>query len=1092
MWRSSLVLLSVLGVLFLAGIVGFAQTIDPNDNFDDGVIDTTKWGAYCWPGAGGSIVERDGKLVMTLEPTEVEHHDDLASLWRLRGPFDIQVDFQLIGWPATGPRSLGLFADPPGDLCSVQRGCSEDGHNSYLVSYLAMSSCICGASVGTEDQTGTLRLVRDADSLLSAYQRSTNGGAWFQLAASVVPSGDMLVSLSSWAQTDREVVVAFDDFQVNSGEVVTTAPVIEDVVIDRGRDADWWDWPMWHARFTVQVYGSQYEQPSMLWVEDMQGGRHVINTDGSDWYDPAGTNPGGSVDCRVIPGPNYTYTYVYYEARKEGPIPAGSYKLTVVGSAGSQISLTTPALPAVPDAVPTLTGPTADSVIETAVPTFQWLPLSGAKGTLQVRAEGDTTYTGPAPDQDDCGQIWRVPLSPTGPASAVYNFDGKGPALDPGRTYFWQISDWTPVDDRVSDPRVSVWNDQTSRHRFTVDTTWPALPVLPGKLAYEQTMYGNENDPYNLQAILQYGTTPSERKWVGPDASHTPSYSWDGTKIAYRISDWGIRVANADGSDPVRLPNMWGWDSAEFSPDATWMTYIDTEIQGTPPLNVYTQKLYAPTRTLLVANRGKYTSKPHWSPDGKWIAYLSCCDPSGSNLWLIHPDGTQDHPVLPTTLAGYPGWTVRWLGSSVGWSADATRLGVNFSATSPDGGASLAGVGIISPDGGEVTPVFINPPGYVCCAAASFLCWSPSGGAVVFSSAHHLPVNPDWGNGAIEPGLELWMISADGSGEPTRLTYDYSYVASAAWWAPNTPTGSSVAIIKGDATVTFDTVTAEGSTAMCVTPDVLGPAPDGYAFLGDCWELLTNGAHTDGLSLVLAYRDVEVPTGAESTVRLLAWEDGRWRNITRALAADDRVVAGRSTSATYFTLALAQQTFADVPTDFWAFGSVKACVDAGIVKGYSDGTYRPADPVTRDQMAVYISRAMAGGDAYVPSGPAAATFTDVPSDYWAYRYVEYAVGHGVVEGYDPTHYRPEVVVDRGQMAVFVARSQGWAKIGDDMAAAPQLFSDVPAGFWSGTAIKACVDNGVVRGYDDGSYRPDEHVTRDQMAVYIARAFKLPL
>lgn len=53
MWRFSLVLLSVLGVLFLAGIVGFAQTIDPNDNFDDGVIDTTKWGAYSWPGAGG-------------------------------------------------------------------------------------------------------------------------------------------------------------------------------------------------------------------------------------------------------------------------------------------------------------------------------------------------------------------------------------------------------------------------------------------------------------------------------------------------------------------------------------------------------------------------------------------------------------------------------------------------------------------------------------------------------------------------------------------------------------------------------------------------------------------------------------------------------------------------------------------------------------------------------------------------------------------------------------------------------------------------------------------------------------------------------
>ena len=55
---------------------------------------------------------------------------------------------------------------------------------------------------------------------------------------------------------------------------------------------------------------------------------------------------------------------------------------------------------------------------------------------------------------------------------------------------------------------------------------------------------------------------------------------------------------------------------------------------------------------------------------------------------------------------------------------------------------------------------------------------------------------------------------------------------------------------------------------------------------------------------------------------------------------------------------------------------------------------------------------------------------------------------------------------------------------------PALFIDVPAGFWAGTAIEACVDNAVVNGYPDGLYRPYADVTRDQMAVYIARAFGL--
>jgi len=61
-----------------------------------------------------------------------------------------------------------------------------------------------------------------------------------------------------------------------------------------------------------------------------------------------------------------------------------------------------------------------------------------------------------------------------------------------------------------------------------------------------------------------------------------------------------------------------------------------------------------------------------------------------------------------------------------------------------------------------------------------------------------------------------------------------------------------------------------------------------------------------------------------------------------------------------------------------------------------------------------------------------------------------------------------------------------------MNTALQLFPDVPAGYWSGTAIKACLDNGVVKGYPDGKYCPEETCTRGQMAVYIQQAFKLPM
>ena len=64
-------------------------------------------------------------------------------------------------------------------------------------------------------------------------------------------------------------------------------------------------------------------------------------------------------------------------------------------------------------------------------------------------------------------------------------------------------------------------------------------------------------------------------------------------------------------------------------------------------------------------------------------------------------------------------------------------------------------------------------------------------------------------------------------------------------------------------------------------------------------------------------------------------------------------------------------TFPDVDVGHWACDEILACVDAGVVTGYEDGTYHPEFQVTRDQMAVYISRALVSpsGDAGIPDPP---------------------------------------------------------------------------------------------------------------------------
>ena len=260
---------------------------------------------------------------------------------------------------------------------------------------------------------------------------------------------------------------------------------------------------------------------------------------------------------------------------------------------------------------------------------------------------------------------------------------------------------------------------------------------------------------------------------------------------------------------------------------------------------------------------------------------------------------------------------------------------------------------------------------------------------------------------------------------------------------------------------------------------------------------------------------VYVPDRAESTTELVSvssWgEPGGPLGYCYepAISADGRFIAFASSMTNLVSgdtndipdiFVRDREGFADVLFGHWAFRQIAACVDAGIVTGYSDGTYLPSVPVTRDQMAVYISRALAGGDSNVPAigQYPIPSFTDVGADNWAYRYIEYAAANEVVQGYTGGDYQPNVTVTRDQMAVYIARAivtpTGEAGLVGYTPPPTPSFPDVASSFWAYKHIEylAEPEREVVKGYDDGKYHPEKLVTRDQMAVYIQRAFKLPL
>ncbi len=130
----------------------------------------------------------------------------------------------------------------------------------------------------------------------------------------------------------------------------------------------------------------------------------------------------------------------------------------------------------------------------------------------------------------------------------------------------------------------------------------------------------------------------------------------------------------------------------------------------------------------------------------------------------------------------------------------------------------------------------------------------------------------------------------------------------------------------------------------------------------------------------------------------------------------------------------------------------------------------------------------------MPSGPPTPHFPDVAADNWAYKYVEYAYANSVVAGASDGKYHPGDVVDRGQMSVFISRAivtpTGDAGLAGYTPPTTPDFSDVPTSFWTYKNVEYLHEHGIVNGEGDGLYHPEHAVTRDQMAVFMARAFKL--
>jgi len=177
-------------------------------------------------------------------------------------------------------------------------------------------------------------------------------------------------------------------------------------------------------------------------------------------------------------------------------------------------------------------------------------------------------------------------------------------------------------------------------------------------------------------------------------------------------------------------------------------------------------------------------------------------------------------------------------------------------------------------------------------------------------------------------------------------------------------------------------------------------------------------------------------------------------------------------------------TFSDVLPHLWSYNFIESISDAGISSGYPDGTFRPENPVTRAEMAVVLLRGMG---VTIPPIDGSHPFSDI-TGHWAEAYIEELFDQGITGGYPDGTYQPESLFTRAEMAVFLLRGIGVSPPPLD---GSHPFTDINL-HWAEIFIEELFDQGITGGYPDGTYRPENQVTRAEMAVFLVNTFGLPL
>jgi hypothetical protein len=301
--------------------------------------------------------------------------------------------------------------------------------------------------------------------------------------------------------------------------------------------------------------------------------------------------------------------------------------------------------------------------------------------------------------------------------------------------------------------------------------------------------------------------------------------------------------------------------------------------------------------------------------------------------------------------------------------------------------------------------------------------------------------------------------------------------------------------LMGDAVSYVTTATVQADSIQTPTPAITTPIYAGAASV--------SGTSADNASISLTVNNGAVQTAP-------AGSSGNWTVTVPTLNTNDAIsvtalVAGDTVSQAATATVQADSVQTPTPaitTPIYAgatsvsgtsadSASISLTVNNGAVQTVtagSSGNWTVTVPALNTNGTISVTALVAGdtvsqaATATVQSMSTVPVFSDVPTSYWAYDAINSLSVKDIVSGYPDGTFKPDASITRAEFATMLVKA-----LGLNTAGSTGQFTDVTTGDWCYGSVNTAVYASLTSGIGDHLFSPNDPITREQMAVMVAKA-----